>query len=130
MEENVRGRIVVVDDDSDLLRLMLFLLRSKGFEVLGFSTGQEAKAYLEKEENLQNCSLLILDRLLPDMDGLDILKEMKKTFSKLCPVIILSVLSSDQDILSGLTGGAVDYISKPFNLEIFSEKVKKLLLTQ
>ena len=57
-----------------------------------------------------------------------ILKTLNAKFEKHCPVLILSLLSSDKDILSGLTGGALDYITKPFNLEIFTEKVKKLTM--
>ncbi len=119
-------KIVIVDDDEDLLKSLTFILKSEGLEVQGFITGKEALDYLTKEENINTCSLLILDRLLPDMDGLDILRSLNATFLKHCPVLILSLLSSDKDILSGLTTGALDYITKPFNLEIFTEKVKKL----
>lgn len=122
-------RVVVVDDDEDLLKSLIFILQSEGLDVQGFVTGKEALDYLLKEENINSCSLLILDRLLPDMEGLEILTAINAKFPKHCPVLILSLLSSDKDVLVGLTTGALDYITKPFNLEIFTEKVKKLTRT-
>lgn len=129
MSSSESKRVVIVDDDEDLLKSLTFILKSEGLEVQGFLTGKEALVYLLKEENINQCSLLILDRLLPDMDGLEILRTLNTKFPKHCPVLILSLLSSDKDVLSGLTTGALDYITKPFNLEIFAEKVKKLTRT-
>ena len=120
-------QVVLVDDDLDLLKLMTFFLQAKGLETHGFSTGKDALEYLLKEENIAQCALLILDRILPDMDGLEILHLIDQKHAKRCPVVILSVLSSDKDVLSGFTSGAVDYITKPFNLEIFYEKVHRLI---
>lgn len=129
MNNSIKNKkaIVVVDDDDLLLKSLITLLKSEGFEVEGFLTGKEALKYLLEEKNIYTCSLLILDRLLPDMDGLDILRSLNAEIKEHCPVLILSLLSSDSDILSGLTKGAFDYITKPFNLEIFIEKVKKLM---
>lgn len=126
---NTPEKVIIVDDDEDLLRSLSFILKSEGLEVQEFTMGKEALAYLLKDENINSCSLLILDRLLPDMDGLDILKSLNAKFPQHCPTLILSLLSSDKDVLSGLTTGALDYITKPFNLEIFTEKVKKLTRT-
>ena len=120
-------RVIIVDDDEDLLKSLVMILQSEGLEVQGFLLGKEAMDYLLQEENMEACSLLILDRLLPDMDGLEILTALNTKFAKHCPVLILSLLSSDKDVLSGLTTGALDYITKPFNLEIFAEKIKKLI---
>lgn len=122
-----KKKIVIVDDDEDLLSALTVIFESEGFEVHGFTLGKEALKYLLPEEHLNSCSLLILDRLLPDMDGLEILSTLNARNPSHCPVFILSLLSSDKDVLSGLKTGAADYITKPFNLEVFTEKAKKII---
>ncbi|MBN9378570.1 MAG: hypothetical protein BGO14_08750 [Chlamydiales bacterium 38-26] len=122
-----RNTIVIVDDDLDLLKLLLSAYEAEGFDVKGFSNGKEAIAYLDLDSNIQTTRLLILDRLLPDMDGLDILRQFSQKLKAHTPVLILSVLSGERDVLSGLKEGAVDYIEKPFNLTILMEKTTALM---
>ncbi len=119
--------IIIIDDDEDLLKLLTFSFEEKGFIVHGITTGKEALQYILDEKNLQNVSLLILDRILPDMDGIDILKQFLKKFQDRVPVLILSVLSSEKDILTGLKHGAVDYETKPFSILILMEKALALM---
>ncbi|QLH35030.1 MAG: response regulator [Parachlamydiaceae bacterium] len=71
--------------------------------------------------------LLILDRILPDMDGLDILKEFREKSKVQIPILILSALNTDSDILSGLQLGAIDYIGKPFSIYLLVQKALNLL---
>lgn len=130
-EENIkvekRNTIVIVDDDLDLLKLLLFAFEAEGFDVKGFTNGKEAIEYLNLDTNIRTTRLLILDRLLPDMDGLDILRQFSQKLKAHTPVLILSVLSGERDVLSGLKEGAVDYIEKPFNLTILMEKTTTLM---
>ena len=116
-------KVIIVDDDEDLLRLLVFAFKEKGFEPSTLSTGKEALSYLMREENTKDAVLLILDRILPDMEGLDILKQFKPKI----PVLILSALSSEKDVLAGLKLGAVDYIPKPFSLPILMQKALSLI---
>jgi DNA-binding response OmpR family regulator len=122
-----QGKIAIVDDDEDLLRLLISAFEEEGFEVKGMSTGKEGMAYLSDEKNMAGLSLIILDRMLPDMDGLDILKEIQSRFPKKTPVLILSVLTAEKDILKGLKGGAIDYIGKPFSMPILIQKARLLM---
>jgi DNA-binding response OmpR family regulator len=121
-----RKKVIIVDDDVDLLKLLLYAFDSEGFETKGIETGKEAIEYLANDENTKSACLLVLDRVLPDMDGLFILKQLPDSLRKRLPVLILSVLSAERDVLSGLRQGAVDYIPKPFNLPILMEKALHL----
>lgn len=124
--DSKRKKVIIVDDDTDLLKLLVYAFESEGFEVKGLETGREAIDYLSKDENTKSACLLVLDRILPDMDGLDILKQLPQDLKKRIPVLILSVLSAERDVLSGLRQGAVDYIGKPFNLPILMQKALRL----
>ena len=120
-------KIVIVDDDEDLLKLFSATLKGMGYVVKTFSTGIEALNALIENKLIDSTNLLILDRMLPDMDGIEILKELQSKTSISCPVLFLSVLSSEKDVLKGLKEGAVDYITKPFSIELLMMKVKKLI---
>ena len=122
-----KNKIIIVDDDEDLLKLLASSFKSKGFEVKTFATGKEGLAYLTADKNLTHAALIILDRMLPDMDGIEILKAFKSKTSVDVPVLILSVLSSEKDVLIGLKKGAVDYVPKPFSLPVFMQKAMGLI---
>jgi len=119
--------IVVVDDDLALLELMEFSLKPEGFRIHTISSGKDALKYFSDEKNIKSASLLILDRILPDLDGIEILKHIQSKNSKHFPVLILSLLSSEKDVLTGLSEGAIDYIVKPFNLKLLKQKTHALL---
>lgn len=123
----MEGKVVIVDDDEDLLRLLIASFKSKGFEVESFTTGKAAVSFLSNEKNLEGVRLLILDRMLPDMDGIDILRFFRGKYDDKIPVLILSVLSSEKDTLEGLQKGAVDYMAKPFSVSILLQKARKLI---
>ncbi len=122
--------VVIVDDDEDLTTLLEFGFKGKGFETKVFLEGTSAKNFLLNDDNLKSVVLIILDRLLPDMDGIEILNAYKLHTSLSIPVLILSVLSSEKDMLSGLKKGAVDYVAKPFSLPVLMEKAQFLMKGQ
>lgn len=122
-----KNKIVIVDDDADLLNILIYSFEAQGYEVQGISNGKEAKQFLADEKNVKAVSLLILDRLLPDMDGLELLQMFEEKYHNQIPVLILSVLSAEKDVISGLKYGAIDYMSKPFNLPILMRKAQALL---
>jgi DNA-binding response OmpR family regulator len=126
-ESNEPKTIVIVDDDEDLLKLFSATLKGMGYVVKTFPAGTEALNALIENKMIDSTNLLILDRMLPDMDGIEILKELQSKTAISCPVLFLSVLSSEKDVLKGLKEGAVDYITKPFSIELLMMKVKKLI---
>lgn len=100
--------ILVVDDEAQIRRLLELTLQSNGFAARFAETGNEGvvKTASERPE------LVILDLGLPDMDGLEVLKKIREWSS--VPILILSVQSSENDIVSCLDSGADDYLTKPF----------------
>lgn len=127
--KQLKNKIIIVDDDEDIIKLLEYEFGELGCETQSFGLGKTALEFILKEENMQDVSLLILDRVLPDMDGLDILAEYNAKSKTKVPVLILSLLATESDIIQGLQGGAVDYISKPFSVFMLMQKVLNLLKT-
>jgi DNA-binding response OmpR family regulator len=125
--DDKKKSVIIVDDDTDLLRMLVFAFKAEGYPVVGFENGKDATDYLNSEQNLDGTCLIILDRLLPDMDGIEILKSYSGKFNKHIPVMFLSVLSGERDVLTGLKEGAVEYVTKPFSLPILLEKATNLI---
>lgn len=122
-----RKKVVIVEDDEDLLPLLIAAFQAQGFDVHGIVNGKEASDYLMEETNLDSLSLIILDRFLPDMDGIEILKQFINKFHNQVPVLIFSILSSEKDVIEGFKYGAVDYVTKPFSLPILMSKALSLI---
>jgi len=104
-----RFRILVVDDEERILNFLRVKLKALGYEVITAYDGLEA---LEQAQ-AQDPDLIVLDLIMPRMDGLETLKEVR-SFSQV-PVIILSAKGADVDKIKGLGLGADDYLQKPFN---------------
>lgn len=113
--------IYLVEDDKSIRNLVEYALREKGYEVCGFSDGSNI-VYKVRDENVD---LLILDIMLPEKDGLSILKEIRE-FSNL-PVIMLTARTDEFDKVTGLDLGADDYITKPFSILELISRVKAVL---
>lgn len=120
------SKIVVIDDDPDLLAVLEVFFSSKDIEIVKIETGTEGIAFLMEEKSLEGVDLIILDRLLPDFEGTEILKQFREKYGDRLPVLILSTLGSEEEVSRGMSYGATEYISKPFNLEDLYEKVEKL----
>jgi len=104
-----RFRILVVDDDERILNFLRSKLRASSYDVLTASSGREG---LEQAQG-QEPDLIVLDVLMPGMNGLEMLRELR-SFS-MVPVIILTAKGEDADRIKGLRLGADDYLPKPFN---------------
>lgn len=102
-------RILVVDDDPVVCDLIRETLSGQGYRVTDRGSGKDALAAFAGGR----FDLVVLDRRLPDCDGLSVLRQIRESSD--CPVIILTVMGGDQDRLLGLELGADDYINKPFN---------------
>ena len=111
-------KILVVDDEKEIADLVEVYLKNDGFEVISAYNASEALALLEREE----IALAILDVMLPDMDGFTLCRKIRESY--LFPIIMLTAKVEDIDKITGLTVGADDYITKPFNPLELTARVK------
>ncbi len=115
-------RILVVDDDKEIVELLSIYIKNEGYEVVKAYDGKEA---LSKIVTNPDIDLMILDIMMPKMDGMQVVKELRKESQ--IPIIMLTAKTTDMDKIQGLIAGADDYVTKPFNpLEIMA-RVKSLL---
>ena len=114
-------RILIIEDEKNLNKILQDYLRHNGFEIVSAFTGKEA-LFLWQREALD---LILLDLNLPDMDGLDLLREIRKTDQ--VPVIMVTARADEVDRLVGLELGADDYVSKPFSPREVVARVKVVL---
>ena len=116
--------ILVVEDERDILNLISYNLKKEGYVVSGASSGEEAVRSLSEEKP----DLVILDLMLPGIDGLEICKLMKRDEKlKTIPVIMLTAKTEDTDIVAGLEVGADDYVTKPFSPKVLIARVRAVL---
>lgn len=102
-------KILIAEDDKDIIELLTLYLGGEGFDVLAAENGREALAIAQKED----VSAALVDIMMPVMNGYEFIRELR-TFSQI-PVIILSARDLDQDRILGLNIGADAYLTKPFN---------------
>ncbi len=114
-------RILLVEDDLELCRLMGFWLEQKGYSADICQDGQDALYYLER----QVYNVVILDRMLPGMDGIQILQLMRRQ-GNATPVIMVTALGTVEDKIGGLDAGADDYLVKPFEPEELFARIRAL----
>ncbi|MDU2375271.1 MAG: response regulator transcription factor [Anaerococcus vaginalis] len=113
--------IYVVEDDKAIRNLVLYALKEKNYQVRGFEDGLNVVESLKNE----NVDLLILDIMLPEKDGIEILKEVRE-FSDI-PIIMLTAKNDEYDKVLGLESGADDYITKPFSILELISRIKAVL---
>lgn len=117
-------RILVVDDEDDVINLVSFNLRAAGMEVLVARTGVEAVELARREHP----DLVILDLMLPELDGISVCELIRKQpESADTPVIMLTAWATDRARLVGLQAGANDYVTKPFSPRELVRRVQSLL---
>jgi DNA-binding response OmpR family regulator len=115
-------RILLVDDEQPIQTLLSFPLQRDGYEVVHASDGREALARFSE----QQFDLVVLDLMLPRMDGLEVCKRLRAQGSTV-PIIMLTAKSEEIDKVLGLELGADDYITKPFSMREFRSRVKAAL---
>lgn len=117
-------KILVIDDETELLKAISIRLKTSGYEV---STAQDGQEGLEKAKSL-NPDLIVLDILMPKMDGYEVCRLLKFDEKyKSIPVIMLTAKTQDIDKAMGKKVGADDYITKPFETQDLVEKIKKYI---
>jgi len=124
-EKNMsKARILIVDDEEDILELLRYNISKEGYDVISSENGEGC---LELALS-HSPDLIILDLMMPDIDGLEVCKKLKKDDkTKSIPVIMLTAKSMESDIIVGLELGADDYIAKPFSPRVLIARMKSVL---
>lgn len=117
------SRILIADDDPLLRALLVHRLSADGYQMLTAEDGGEALAAIEE----QRPDLIVLDALMPVMDGFEVLRRIKAGGLTDAPVIMLTALKREQDIVGALQLGAADYLIKPFIPDELTQRVRRLL---
>jgi DNA-binding response OmpR family regulator len=115
------ARILLVDDEQSVQKLLSYPLRKEGYEVVAAMDGQEA---LDRCRG-QSFDLIVLDVMLPKLDGFDVCRQLRAQSS--VPIIMLTAKAEEFDKVLGLELGADDYITKPFSMREFRSRVKAVL---
>ncbi len=119
------SRILMVDDDFDILKLCQTLLTKRGHEVLISTEAKKAFKILTSH----TVDLLVVDIMMPDKNGFELIQELKKLEIFKSPILMLTARSASQDVLKALSLGATDYVCKPFDPDIFLKKIETILGT-
>lgn len=123
----MRTRVLVVDDEPDLLELVHYNLTKAGYDVACVTSGAEALSHVR----LHTPDLIVLDVLLPDIDGLEVCKALRRNpQTETIPIVMLTARSEDADIVAGLELGADDYLTKPFSPRVLLARIKAVLRRQ
>jgi two-component system alkaline phosphatase synthesis response regulator PhoP len=119
-----KATILVVDDEEDILKLVELNLAHEGYQVLTCTTGEKA---LEIARSVLP-HLIILDLMLPGVDGLEVCRRLKSNPKTThIPIVMLTAKTEDADIVAGLELGAADYVTKPFSGKVLVARVRRLL---
>ncbi len=119
-----KKRILVVDDEEDIVELISYNLMKEGCQVMSADSGEAALIKAREKQP----DLILLDLMLPGLDGLDVYRELKKKpGTNQIPVIIVTAKTEDIDIITGLELGSDDYITKPFSPRVLVARVKAVL---
>jgi two-component system alkaline phosphatase synthesis response regulator PhoP len=108
----MKPKILIVEDEVNLMELLIINLEDEGYDCLSANNGKTALEIVEKTVP----DLVLLDVMLPLVNGFEVAAKLQENHPKV-PIIFLTARSDDRDKIKGLKAGAVDYISKPFNLE-------------
>lgn len=119
-----RDRILVVDDEEDILELLQYNLARDGYAVTCVASGEKALDSVHKHQP----SLVVLDLMLPGMDGLEICRRLKSdAATRDVPIVMLTAKGEEADIVAGLELGADDYVTKPFSPRVLSARIRAVL---
>jgi DNA-binding response OmpR family regulator len=120
-EDETTGKILVVDDERSILELLAYNLRRNGYQVIEARDGRQALQLARAERP----DLVILDLMLPRLDGLDVCRELRREST--VPVIMLTARDEEVDRIVGLELGADDYVTKPFSVRELIARVRAVL---
>ena len=116
--------ILVVEDEDDIRELLRYNLAKEGYQVTGSASGEEAL----KAVKAARPDLLVLDLMLPGMDGLEVCRSLKQDpLTRNLPIVMLTAKGEEADIVAGLELGADDYVTKPFSLRVLLARLRAVL---
>ncbi len=118
-----KGKILVADDEGRMRRLIRDFLEDSGYSVVEAENGRQALDIFCASNS--QIDLLVLDVMMPEMNGWEVCREVRRI--SCVPVIMLTALSQEEDVVGGFDAGADDYITKPFSPKIFVSRVEALL---
>lgn len=117
------NKVLIIDDDKELCTLMKKCVEQEKLTAVVAGGGIEGLHILE--ENKNTCSLIILDIMMPDLDGFQVLQQIRQTSN--VPILMLTAKSDEEDKVSGLRMGADDYLTKPFSINELMARVNSLI---
>ncbi len=116
--------ILIVDDEEDIIELIKYNLKNEGYAILTAMTGEEA---IKAAKNFRP-DLVVLDLMLPGIDGLEVTRHLKKNDDTMdIPIVMVTAKGEESDIVAGLELGANDYISKPFSPRELTARIRAIL---
>lgn len=122
-----KAHILVVDDEEDIVELLTYNLTREGYRVSSLNSGEAVVKFVEKSKP----NLVLLDLMLPGMDGIEVCKKLRaNAITADTKIIMLTAKGEDIDVVTGLEVGADDYIAKPFSPKVLVARVRNLLRRQ
>jgi two-component system alkaline phosphatase synthesis response regulator PhoP len=119
-----REKILVIEDDEDVLELIRYNLNREGYQVLSAETGETGLASASSD----NPDLILLDLMLPEIDGFEVCRFLKRDHStESIPIIMITAKGEESDVVTGLELGADDYITKPFSPRVLIARIRAVL---
>ena len=119
-----KAKILVVEDEDDILELITYNLAKEGYQVTGVPTGEDTLKRVRSDLP----DLVVLDLMLPGVDGLEVCKLLKNDAkTRHVPIVMLTAKGEEADIVTGLELGADDYITKPFSPRVLIARVRAVL---
>lgn len=117
-------KILIVDDEPDIIEILRFRLEKKGYRVVAAFDGEEALDQVEKEQP----DLIVLDLMMPKMDGAEVCRRLKRNPAyQEIPIIMLTAKARDVDKMEGISLGADDYIVKPYDAQVLFKSMEEIL---
>ena len=117
----MKKRICIIEDEQDIVRLLMYNLEKEGYKVYSLPTGEGALKFAQRHQP----HLILLDLMIPGMDGFEVCKLLKNNdTTKMIPIIMLTAKTEESTIVTGLELGADDYITKPFSVAILIARVR------
>ncbi|BCJ95425.1 DNA-binding response regulator [Anaerocolumna cellulosilytica] len=121
----MKNRVLIIDDDKELSTLMKKCIEQENLSAIIAHGGVEGLRLAAENEDSNSLSLVILDVMMPDIDGFQVLKKIRETSN--IPVLMLTAKSDEEDKVSGLRLGADDYLTKPFSINELMARVNSLI---
>src|SRR2546428_4666145 len=119
-----KRRVLVVDDEKDLVELITYNLGRNGFDVLTAYNGNDALEVAQRELP----DLVVLDLMLPGLDGTEVARRLRADArTATVPIVMLTAKGEETDVVVGLTIGADDYVTKPFSMKILLARINTVL---